>query len=130
MLPGEISDELLQSRRDEEGNILPYIEPGLGFHIPGMFDKVLDIDRCHLGSELSDSIRLFVRDYCLSNPEKYPYFDLRNQEGLMRTLMIRTTSIGESMVVVVFYRDDVAAREELLDALRASFALCDKCQSQ
>ena len=121
LLPGEISDELLQSRRDEEGNILPYIEPGLGFHIPGMFDKVLDIDRCHLGSELSDSIRLFVRDHCLNNPEKYPYFDLRNQEGLMRTLMIRTTSIGESMVVVVFYRDDVSAREELLDALRARF---------
>ena len=74
----------------------------LVFISQGMFDKVLDIDRCHLGSELSDSIRLFVRDYCLSNPEKYPYFDLRNQEGLMRTLMIRTTSIGESMVVVVF----------------------------
>lgn len=121
LLPGEISDELLQSRRDEEGNILPYTEPGLGFHIPGMFDKVLNIDLCHLGSKLSDDIRLFIRDYCLAQPEKYPFFDLRNQEGLMRTLMIRTTSIGESMVVVVFYQEDELARVELLDAIRSRF---------
>ena len=45
-----------------------------------------------------DEIRLFVRDYCSARPEKYPYFDLRKQEGLMRTLMLRTTSTGEIMV--------------------------------
>ncbi|MDY3089845.1 MAG: 23S rRNA (uracil(1939)-C(5))-methyltransferase RlmD [Porphyromonas sp.] len=121
LLPGEISEEQLRSRTDEEGNILPYIEPGLGFHIPGMFDKVLDIDRCHLGSELLDRIRLFIRSYCLARAEEYPFFDLRNQTGLMRTLMMRTTSTGESMVVVVFYRDDVSARKALLDAIRSEF---------
>ncbi len=121
LLPGEISEDRLQSNRDEEGNILPYVEPGLGFHIPGMFDKVLDIDICHLGDDLLDRIRLFIRNYCLERPEQYPFFDLRNQSGLMRTLMMRTTSIGESMVVVVFYRDDREAREQLMDAIRAEF---------
>ncbi|MDY5858354.1 MAG: 23S rRNA (uracil(1939)-C(5))-methyltransferase RlmD [Porphyromonas sp.] len=121
LLPGEISEEQLRSRTDDAGNILPYTEPGLGFHIPGMFDKVLDIDQCHLGSELLDRVRLFIRNYCLERAEEYPFFDLRNQNGLMRTLMMRTTSTGESMVVVVFYRDDVAAREALMDAIRTAF---------
>lgn len=121
LLPGEISDERLASIVDEQGNRLPYIEPGLGFHIPGMFDKVLDIDRCYLGNELLDDIRLFIRSYCLARRSEYPFFDLRNQEGLMRTLMMRTTSIGECMVVVVFYRDDVSQRVALLDAIREAF---------
>lgn len=94
---------------------------GLGFHLPGMFDKVLDIDRCHLGAVVLDDIRLFIRDFCLAQPERYPYFDLRRQEGLMRTLMMRTTSTGELMVVVVFYREDTEARQALLDALATRF---------
>lgn len=57
----------------------------------------------------------------MQDPERYPFFDLRNQEGLMRTLMIRTTSTGELMVVVVFFRDDVAAREALLAAVAERF---------
>lgn len=96
-------------------------QPGLGFHVPGMFDKVLDINLCHLGVQIADEIRLWVRSYCLERADRYPFFDLRAQEGLMRTLMIRTTSTGEIMVVVVFFREDQEAREELLDALRASF---------
>lgn len=121
LLPGEISEEKLRGNVDDEGNVIPYAEPGLGFHIPGMFDKVLDIDTCHLGSTLSDQIRLFIRNYCLERPDKYPFFDLRNQNGLMRTLMIRTTSIDESMVVVVFYRNDEEVIRQLLDAVREHF---------
>ena len=68
-----------------------------------------------------DEIRLFVRDYCSARPEEYPYFDLRKQEGLMRTLMLRTTSTGEIMVVVVFYQEDEAARIALLTALQEHF---------
>ena len=94
---------------------------GLGYHLPGMFDKVLNIDTCYLGAEIMDEIRLFVRDYCASHPEDYPYFDLRKQEGLMRTLMLRTTSTGETMVVVVFYREDTAARIALLTAIQERF---------
>lgn len=121
LLPDEVSLEQMQAHVDAEGNRIPYAEPGLGFHIPGMFDKVLDIDTCHLGSELLDSIRLFIRGYCLKRPERYPFFDLRNQQGLMRTLMMRTTSTGESMVVVVFFRQDQEAIEELLNAIRKAF---------
>lgn len=121
LLPGEISKERLASSVDMLGHQIPHVEPGLGFHIPGMFDKVLDIDRCHLGDELLDDIRLFIRNYCIDRQQEYPFFDLRNQEGLMRTLMMRTTSIGECMVVVVFYRDDEPQCIALLDAVRAEF---------
>lgn len=92
----------------------------LGFHIPGMFDKVLDINKCWLQSELSDRIRLAVREYCRTH-EGYPFFDLRNQEGFMRTLMIRTASTGDLMVVVVFYHEDVEHREALLNHLAEQF---------
>ncbi|MES2681354.1 MAG: 23S rRNA (uracil(1939)-C(5))-methyltransferase RlmD [Bacteroidota bacterium] len=70
----------------------------LGFHIPGMFDKILDINNCYLQPEPSNSIRNSVREYALKN--KLTFFDIRNKGGLLRTLMIRTTSTGEIMVVV------------------------------
>lgn len=113
LLPEEVADK---SETIEETNL-----SGLGFHIPGMFDKVLDINQCHLGSELLDRIRLFVRSYCVERIEDYPFFDIKQQQGLMRTLMMRTTSLGECMVVLVFYRDDERARVALLEAVREAF---------
>lgn len=92
----------------------------LGFHIPGMFDKVLDIKDCWLQSELSNQIRLSIRKYCLSH-DGYPFFDLRNQEGLMRTLIIRTASTGELMVIVVFYKDEEDKIEALLSHMVNQF---------
>jgi 23S rRNA (uracil1939-C5)-methyltransferase len=91
----------------------------LGFHIPGMFDKVLDIDKCWLQNDLSNQIRNAVREFCLKNG--YSFFDLRNQTGLMRTLIVRNTSVGEWMVIVAFYEDDRQKRERLLDFLAAEF---------
>lgn len=70
----------------------------LGFHIPGMFDKILAIDNCYLQPEPSNSIRNKVRDYAIHN--NLSFFDIRNKAGMLRTLMIRTTSTGEIMVVV------------------------------
>lgn len=99
----------------------PWELSGLGYHLPGMFDKILDIDQCHLGASVMDDIRLFIHDFCRQHPEDYPYFDLRKQEGLMRTLMLRTTSIGETMVVVVFYQEAEEARVRLLTALQERF---------
>ncbi|MDO4695619.1 23S rRNA (uracil(1939)-C(5))-methyltransferase RlmD [Porphyromonas sp.] len=93
---------------------------GLGFHIPGMFDKVLDIKTCLLQDNISDRIRLFVKDFCHSH-DGYPFFDLREQTGFMRTLMIRNTTIGGLMVVVVFAHEDEAKREALLSALKKQF---------
>lgn len=92
----------------------------VGFHIPGMFDKVLDIHHCWLQSEVSNKIRNFVRTYCFSH-DGYSFFDLRNQEGLMRTLIIRTSSTGELMVIVVFFQEDEERREALLNEIAREF---------
>lgn len=86
---------------------------GVGFHIPGMFDKVLDIHKCWLQDDISNRIRLCIKDYCLTH-EGYPFFDLRSQEGFVRTLMIRTATTGDLMVVVVFFHEDKPRREALL----------------
>ncbi len=94
---------------------------GLGFHIPGKFDKVLDIEHCYLGSTLSDEIRIFIGKFCKEHIQDYPFFDLREQEGMMRTLMIRTTSCGDIMVLVSFSQDDLRAREFFLTALHKEF---------
>lgn len=90
-----------------------------GFHIPGAFDKVLDIKNCHLQDDLGNRIRLFTKQYCKEHG--LPFYDLREQHGFMRTLMIRIASTGEVMVVVVAGSNDIAAIEALLSALRDTF---------
>jgi 23S rRNA (uracil1939-C5)-methyltransferase len=92
---------------------------GLGFHIPGMFDKVIDIEDCHLQASPSNEVRLAVRSFALKN--NWPFFDLKAQEGFLRTLIIRTSSTGESMVIVVFYHDDKNKRELLFEHLIKKF---------
>ena len=91
----------------------------LGFHIPGMFDKVLDINKCWLQNELSNRIRLSIKAFCLEND--YSFFNLRNQEGLMRNLIIRTSSTGEVMLIVIFFREETEKREALLQHIAAEF---------
>ncbi|MCE3228337.1 MAG: putative methyltransferase [Bacteroidetes bacterium] len=73
----------------------------LGFHIPGMFDKILQINNCYLQPEPSNSIRNAIKDYAFKN--NLTFFDIRNKAGMLRTVMIRTTSIGETMVLVAIY---------------------------
>ncbi|MDE6497337.1 MAG: 23S rRNA (uracil(1939)-C(5))-methyltransferase RlmD [Muribaculaceae bacterium] len=90
-----------------------------GFHIPGAFDKVLDIKKCHLQQSLGDDLRLFVKQY--AKEHGMPFYDLRLQEGLVRTLMIRTASTGESMAVISFGTDDKTTIKALLDAVRDKF---------
>ena len=111
-----LSNEELSESSEEEPTELS----GLGFHVPRMFDKVLDIEECHLGGQLSNRIRLFIKDFTTRHTG-YEYYDLRKHEGYMRTLMIRTSSTGEVMVVVVFAYEEKAKREALLDALVEAF---------
>ncbi|MBP6454684.1 MAG: 23S rRNA (uracil(1939)-C(5))-methyltransferase RlmD [Bacteroidales bacterium] len=92
---------------------------GLGFHISGMFDKVVDIDKCYLQEEPSNDIRNFIRDFAFKND--YTFFDLREQHGLLRTLIIRTSSIGELMVIVVFFYFDKDKIDSLMEALISTF---------
>ncbi len=94
-------------------------ENALGFHIPGLFDKVLDIDICHLQPEPTNSIRKAVREHAIANDLEF--FDLREQKGFLRNLIIRNTLAGELMVIVVFFHEDVRKRENLLDFLASGF---------
>lgn len=96
----------------------PY-RPALGFHIPNMFDKVLDIDKCWLQPEPSNAIRLEVKRFC--EEHSYSFHNAREHVGLMRTMMIRTASTGEVMVIVVFNEDDQPRITALLDNLATKF---------
>lgn len=91
----------------------------LGFHIPGLFDKILDIEKCHLQEEPSNSIRLTVKDFALKN--NLSFFDIREQMGLLRNIIIRSTSTGEWMVIVSFFYDDKENIANLLNHLSEQF---------
>lgn len=91
----------------------------IGFHIPGMWDKILDIKKCHLQSDPSNDIRLEIKKYAQSN--ELSFFNPRNQKGLLRTLMIRTSSTKEIMVLIQFYDDDENKRNGLLNHLKDKF---------
>jgi 23S rRNA (uracil1939-C5)-methyltransferase len=91
----------------------------LGFHIPGMWDKILDIKKCHLQEDPSNAIRNAVKQFALDN--KLEFFNTRNQTGLLRTMMIRTSTTGDVMVVIQFFKEDKAKRILLLDFIAESF---------
>jgi len=91
----------------------------VGFHIPGQFDKVLDIHKCWLQDDISNRIRNEVRRYALEHD--LSFFNLRNQEGFLRTLLIRTSSTGELMIILVLFHDDVEVRNALLQNIADKF---------
>lgn len=91
----------------------------LGFHIPGMWDKILDIKKCHLQQDPSNAIRLATRDFAIKND--LSFFDPRQQQGLLRTLMIRTSSTGEIMVLIQFFENDGDKHRLLLAYLAKTF---------
>ncbi len=91
----------------------------VGFHIPGGFDKVLNIENCWLQDDISNRLRLFLRDY--AQQRGYTFYDIRNNVGLMRTIMIRTASTGELMLVVVFGEDNEAAIADVMGAVKEQF---------
>lgn len=94
-------------------------ENALGFHIPKMWDKILDIEKCHLQQDPSNDIRNEIKRFATKNA--LTFFNARNQSGLLRTLMIRTTSIGEIMVLIQFFEDDPKKRELLLNFVADHF---------
>lgn len=102
-------------KKQESGTIEPR---GLGFHIPGKFDKILDITHCFLQENPSNEIRLTVKEYALG--KNLTFYNTRLHEGFLRNLLIRTSSTGEVMVIVVF-GENSAEIEPLLDLLAARF---------
>ncbi len=91
----------------------------LGFHIPGMWDKILDIKKCHLQADPSNAIRNAVKDFAVKN--ELAFFNTRNQTGLLRTMMVRTSSTGDIMIVIQFFKEDKVKRELLMDYLVETF---------
>lgn len=91
----------------------------LGFHIPGRFDKVLQIEHCHLQPEPSNKIRNWLNQYARTNG--LSFYDLYQHEGFLRTLMIRTTTTGEVMVLIQFAVNDMEAIQALLTSLVSEF---------
>lgn len=90
-----------------------------GFHITGAFDKVLDIECCHLQDDLGNRIRLFVKQFGKDNG--YSFYDLRAQQGFLRNLMIRIASTGEVMVVMVVGENDSEKLHTLMTAIKSEF---------
>ncbi len=93
--------------------------PALGFHIPGMFDKILDIKKCFLQPEPSNAVRDAVKKYAVEN--NLEFFNTREQTGFLRNIIIRNTSTGELMVNVIFAKEDKEKREGLLSFLSSQF---------
>ncbi len=91
----------------------------LGLHIPGMWDKVLDLKECHLQRDPSNAIRLEIKRF--ATDKGLPFFNPRSQEGLLRTLMIRTASTSELMVLIQFAKEEKSSRELILDHILKTY---------
>ncbi len=91
----------------------------LGFHIPGLYDKVLDVKNCYLQPEPSNTIRNWFRKN--TRDRQLSYFDIRKHQGLLRNLIVRTAGTGETMVIVSFYDDSRSEREQLLKEFSEAF---------
>ena len=91
----------------------------LGFHIPGMWSKILDLKECHLQEDPSNQIRLAVRQFADEN--NLDFFDLKNQGGFLRTLMMRQNSKGEWMVLFQLFREEKENQTKLFDFILEKF---------
>src|SRR5690606_33079337 len=109
---GWLTNEQIQSGAEFNRNVL-------GFHMPGRFDKILDIENCYLQPEPSNSIRLAARDF--ARTLELPFYDAVKQEGFWRNLIIRTANTGELMVILLVKSDVQEAILGMLDHLYAQF---------
>lgn len=113
------SDARWLSVEEIESNKVIEEKNALGFHIPGMWNKVVDINKCWLQEDFTNNIRNSIRDFSIKN--NIPFFNHSTQSGELRTLMIRTTSTGEIMILIQFYIDNKSNRELLLNFIRETF---------
>ena len=94
-------------------------KPALGFHVPGLFDKVVDVRTCTLQAEISDSIRNWIRQYAMENG--LTFYDLRQRTGFLRNLTVRISTTGDIMVIVAFAEERQEEMRALLDTLHGKF---------
>lgn len=105
--------------REEIDSGAEFERNALGFHIPKMFDKIVDIEHCYLQGDISNDVRNELRAFALRN--SLSFYDIRNQVGLLRNLIIRTTSTGESMVIVQFGGDNAEEIDLVMNFLHEKF---------
>lgn len=111
------NDEISHIKSKEELYNLP-VEPALGYHIPKLFDKILDIEECHLMDEPTNAIRLEIKRYAVE--KNLPFYDIRQNTGLLRNVMMRIATTGEVMVnLIVGY--ETQETKDLLTHLAATF---------
>ncbi|MBL4653115.1 MAG: 23S rRNA (uracil(1939)-C(5))-methyltransferase RlmD [Flavobacteriales bacterium] len=104
---------------DEIGQDSVFQRNALGFHVPGRFDAVLAVDHCYLQGSLSNDLRMFIKDFALEN--KIEFFDLREQTGYLRNLIIRTSSTGENMMILSVAKDEPQLIDLILNAVKEKF---------
>ncbi len=102
-----------------KGQESPVSANGLGFHLPGMFDRILDIEHCALQADPSNEIRLKIRDFALQH--NFSFYDARTHEGLLRNLFIRNTLAGNLMVILVTGFEDEKTQNLLLPFIKKEF---------
>ena len=112
-------DEIQSQQQIKERN-------ALGFHIPGMWDKILDINKCWLQEDPSNEIRNKIKEFATKN--NIPFFDPKKQKGVLRTLMIRISNIGQTMVIVQFYSATKRQINDILNFIKTSFPKVNSLQ--
>ena len=105
--------------KNEIASTEKFDKPALGFHVPKRFDKILDIRKCHLMDDLQNEIRVAIKEICIQ--EGYTFFDQISQQGMMRNIMVRNTTTGEWMVLVIFHTEDKKAIDDLLGQISNRF---------
>ncbi len=119
----ELKEKIQESGDDSQSSVVQINKSsngsGCGFHVSGAFDKVLDIEHCHLQADPSNQIRNEVKRFALE--KGYEFFNIRDKAGLMRTMIIRTSTTGEVMCVFSFYDNDTEKINELLSHVKQSF---------
>jgi 23S rRNA (uracil1939-C5)-methyltransferase len=113
------SNKRWRTTEEIQSNVEPETMNAVGFHIPTLFDKVLDIEKCWLQDDISNQIRNEIRRYALAN--NLTFFDLRNQEGFLRTMFVRTSTTGELMIIVVFFYENKTLQQNLLAHIAEKF---------
>ncbi len=105
--------------KEEISSGIEFNRNALGFHIPGLFDKIIDIETCYLQHDPSNAIRNEVRDFAINN--EFSFFDIKEKHGFLRNLLIRNTNKGELMVLFSFFREEKENREALLEHIKNKF---------
>ncbi len=105
--------------KEEIDDDSPKNRDALGFHIPKMFDKIVDVETCYLQKDPSNAIRLAIKQYAIDH--QLEFYDVRNETGLLRNLIVRTSTTGDLMVILSLYHENKEQRENLLSFVREKF---------